>query len=198
MKKILFVIAFLLAVVWSQNRTTNVGSAPWYKMAFWGSDSSTKLLFLNDTVYNDSSGTLVNISAGADSCSDSISLFQGRNLEPIWKYEMDLLVKADSLDSTAVSYRIETRKRKHQKAGAQGTSSYWGKWIPYKRARGDANTTILDSVLTWPTALAKGTWAEESHLFFVTGAQIRLCPEHLDTTITTDSIWHDSIYIYLK
>lgn len=197
MKKLIIVAALLIAAVWSQTRMTNMGSLGWYRMVYFGADSSTKIVFVADSVQRDSSGTLVRIDNGADSCSLPVSLFQGKLTEPIWKYEMDLLVKADSVDSSAISYRIETRKQKSY-SDSYTTGTYWGKWIPFKRVRRDSNTVISDSVLTWPTVPAKGTWGEESHLFFTTGHQARFCPIELDTTIVGDSIWHDSIYIYMK
>ena len=210
MKKILFLIGLFLVVAWSQTKVTTIGRQGWENIAYYGADSSsTQIVFHTDTIMRDSAGTLLRIDNGADSCSQPIDLIGNRGsvlgisavggIEPQgpFGYEWEGKVKSNTTDSTGVQYRIETRKRKYTAFGNR-SRPYWGAWIPFTRVGGTAAEVIVDSVVTWDAENAADTWATQAHLFKVTGHQMRLCPQELATTISTDSIFHDSVYIYLR
>jgi len=177
-KKILFVL--LSAGSLFAASTTKMGEKGWGRTVYFGDDSSTTILFLGNIVYMDSAntGTYKRIDNTSDSCSLVLDFVSGFSTLPAWKYELSFDLKAKSADSAQVVFEIESRDNDFA-----GTAE---NWVKFGKSTGYGDVAISDSVLS--NTAGSTSYAREKHLFFITGAQGRFCPDDVTAT-SNDSLW---------
>jgi hypothetical protein len=215
-QKLIIIVAILAALVVAQTVTIqgykNVTTQyVYFDPGSTNTDSTTKLLLRGnstaDTIWADSSGTLVQIDGTADSCSYPFFLTdyalrtsgvveynsEPSNTHPIQTMAINVLIEADGKDSNQVKFHIDTRDWVREK----NATGHWRwkqtAWTPRGFEKSGGGFTVLDTVITDST---QSTSKQRQKLHFnVTGDEARLCPEI--TTLfgndLTDSVWIDSI-----
>lgn len=215
MKKILFgVMLFVVAILSAQEtiqgqRKVQGGLVAW-KNTVTGL-THTRLRFLPGTGwYMDTSiatvagalpgqsGQWKRIDNGADSCSLPLFLSSDSNglTAPIWKFELEGIVKTPNPAASTHIYRIQTRNA-HVIGNVSSLKRLWRPWTRVGRNAGSTLSPIQDSIvfphLTGGTANVK--YAQRGIADLHGGTQFRLCPDDLTGTsaTATDTLMIDSL-----
>ena len=164
--------------------------------------SKTRLLFLGNSVYVDTSTTgqansWKRIDNTADSCSNPIPLALDSNgaTRPIWLYEVFETVRGVDGDSTSHTYRVQTRERVYDNAIK---SLRWTPWTRRGANNGYVDVTVQDSLLFGNAASTSKT--SMYALGFYLGSWGRLCPDDNVATANAagDSVFADSLQHFAR
>ncbi len=177
-------------------KTVNQSMVTW-SAASGNWSNKTRLLFLGNNVYVDTSATrqageFKRIDNTADSCSNPFRLGTDTNgtSRPIWEYRLFGTFRSVDKDSGTHYYRVQTRERVYD---GDTKSVRWTPWTQSLRNFGYADVSIVDT-LAIPNP---GTTAKvlQYTLGSYLGSWARLCPDDNAGTANqaTDSVFADSL-----
>jgi hypothetical protein len=204
MKKYLFLLAALFTLA-AAGETIVGQSTVRQSLVTWSSTNwtlKTRVLFLGNNVYVDTSSTgqagqFKRIDNTADSCSNPFPLVSDTNgtARPIWLYQLWETVRAINGDSSAHTYRVQTRERVWDNTTKQVR---WTPWTRRGSGKGYVDVTIVDSLLVPATGSVPkvSTYA----LGFYMGSWARLCPDDNEGTDNgaADSVFADSLFHFTR
>jgi hypothetical protein len=196
MKSLMIVLGLLLCVIAGQPQTgQRVVRVEWIKWDPGSSDTdtTTKIVFNDQKVYADSSGTWKRIDNTADSCSYPFWLGSGDGaVHPIWYQALFPLIDADDDVAQNHGFRIEVRNRLSIENTAGRLYRVWGRWIATDMNSSSTDITVDDSVAT--IAPGTGSKVRQELRFATSGEQGRVCPSDFSGYAAGDTTENDSMY----
>lgn len=189
MKKLALLILALAGFTLAQGTSSTIAgqygvSGQYVK---FGSDLSDTVLFADSVVYRDSAGTFVQIDNAADSCSQPV-IVEKRGAFPIWLMELSWTVEATATASSAFKFNIESRYCKDARLSLDCKA-----WVPVGVQVNDPNVAFADTIQTLDVGSTDAIRTRGR--YFVTGSQVRFCPESQTTGGASDSVFvYDMIH----
>jgi hypothetical protein len=207
MRKVFLIIGLLAYSIFSEAEPTAGQKTVQKNLVTWSATSGnwmlkTRLLFLGDAVYVDTSATgqanqFKRVDNASDSCSNPFNLGADSNstVRPVWLYQLWETVRGVDKDSTTHTFRVQTRER------VWDGSTRTIRWTPWTRKganTGFTDVTILDSLLMGNVQSTAKTSAYALGNYL--GAQARLCPDDNIATANAagDSVFADSLFHFTR
>ena len=205
MKKLWILIGLLAANLFAEAEPVAGQKTVSQALVTWSSTNwllKTRLLFLSNNVYVDTSSTgqanqFKRIDNTADSCSNPFRLASDTNgtTRGIWLNQLWETVRGVDKDSTTHTYRVQTRERVYD--GTTRTVR-WTPWTRIGANTGFADVSVLDTLLIGNTGSTSKTaqYALGQYL----GSWARLCPDDNVSTAngTGDSVFADSLFHFAR